>query len=141
CARQPPEPAQAVDPGSKEGDVLARDREQVVETRRAEVVLHPPWKPFVLAEDDAEHDASADAGGATPDRELDAVTKPVTAPRTPAAPPDPAPARGGEHDVHAGASQPRALVEAVALGARLRDANRRLDDRATRRRAADGKHE
>src|SRR4030095_10048962 len=71
-SRQPHEPAQAVDPGSKEGDVLARDREQVVETRRAEVVLHPPWKPFVLAEDDAEHDASADAGGATADRQLDA---------------------------------------------------------------------
>ena len=38
------------------------------------------------------------------------------------------------------ARQPGALVEAVLLGPRLRDANCRLDDGTARWRAADGEH-
>ena len=113
----------------------------MVEPRCAEVVLHVSWKPFVLAEDDAEDDAAADAVRAAPDGALDAVAERVTEPRDPAAPPDLAPARRLEHDVDALARQPRALVESVLLGSRLRDADRRLDDGTARRRAADGEHE
>ena len=58
-----------------------------------------------------------------------------------AAPPDLTPARRLEHDVDALAREPRALVEAVLRGPRLRDANRRLEDRPARRRATDGQHE
>ncbi len=138
---QPHQPAEAVDPRGEEGDVLARDREQVVQPRCPEVVLHPSREALVLAEDDTEHDAAADALRAAPDGALDAVAERVTDSGDPAAPPDLAPARRLEHDVDALARQPGALVEAVLLRPRLRDANRRLDDGTARWRAADGEHE
>ena len=71
--REAKKPAQPVDAGRQEGDVLARDGKEVVETGGTEVVLHVGRQPLVLAEDDAEHDAPANTVGAAPDRELDAI--------------------------------------------------------------------
>ena len=113
----------------------------MVQPRCPEVVLHPSWEALVLAEDDTEHDAAADTLRAAPDGALDAVAERVADSGDPTAPPDLAPARRLEHDVDPLACEPRALVEAVLFGPRLRDANRRLDDGTARRRAADGEHE
>ena len=139
--RQAEQPAQPVDAGRQERDVLPRDGQKVVEPGGAEVVLHVRGQALVLAEHDAQHDAAADARGAAPDRPLDAIAKAVAEPGDPAAPADLAPARGFEDDMDALTREPRPLVEAVSLRARLGHADARLQDRAARRRATDGQHE
>ncbi len=83
----------SVDARGEERDVLPRDGEQVVEPGGAEVVLHVVRQPFVLAEHDAEDDAAADAGRASPDGALDPVAKAIPEAGNPAASADLSPAR------------------------------------------------
>ena len=83
----------------------------------------------------------ANTGGTSPDGELDVIAKAVTDAGETAAAADLPPARCFEDDVNALAREPFPLVEAVALRARLGHADARLQDRSSRRRAADGKHE
>ena len=113
----------------------------MVETGGAEVVLHVVRQPFVLAEHDAENDAAADAGRASPDGELDPVAKAISEAGNPAASADLSPARCLQDDMDALAREPAALVEPVLRATRLLDPDRRFQDCASRRRAADGEDE
>ncbi len=134
-ARKPDEPGETEDTGDKERDVLTGDGEQVVEPGRTEVALHVRREPFILAEYDAQHDASAHSARPAPDGTLDAVAQAIAEALDSAPPPDFTPARRLEHDVDALPGQPRALVETVLRRPRLLDVDRRVQNRPTRRRA------
>ncbi len=113
----------------------------MVETGGPEVVLHGPGQPLVLAKDDTENDAPANAHRASPDGELDAIAQAVAEASETTAPADLPPARSFEDDMDALTLEPGTLVETVALRARLGYADARLQDRSSRRRAAHGQHE
>ena len=88
----------------------------MVETGGPEVVLHGPGQPLVLAGDDTENDAPANAHRASPDGELDAIAQAVAEASEATAPADLPPARSFEDDMDALTLEPGTLVETVALG-------------------------
>ena len=136
--RESDEPRERVDAGGQERDVLARDREQVVEAGCPEVAPRGDREVLVLAEHDPEHDAAADAARAATDRALDALAEAVAQAEDPAPVTHETPVVRSEHDVDPLPSEPGALVEAVLRWAGLDDAHPRFQEGAARRRATDG---
>ena len=107
----------------------------------AEVLADAVRKPLVLAQDDAEHERAPHAVRATSHRTLDSVAQTVSDARDAAATSDLAPRAAAEDHVDPLSGEPCPLVEAVLGAARLGHAHDRLQDRAARRRAADGEHQ
>src|SRR4051794_3915594 len=91
-ARQTCEPDEHEHGTCDERDVLARDREQVVETGRSEAPAELSREPAVVAEDDAQENSSPLAVQADRHRPGDALAQPVGHRGRPAATTDHAPA-------------------------------------------------
>ena len=122
-------------------DVRAAHGEQVVEAGGAEALLERVRETAVLAEHDSLDHAAAFSR--EPGRAVarEPGVQPVGDAAEPAAPADPAPGVGAQHDVHAVAAQPGSLVEAVRRPARRTQHAEHRQARALRRRPAVGQLE
>jgi hypothetical protein len=140
-ARKPQKPPESEDPTRDERDVLSRDGQQVIETRRTKVLADLLRESLVLAENDAENQRAPNADRTAADRVLHPVPQAVPEAGDPTSGADLPPGATAQDDLDSLARQPGALVESSIGLPRLADAHGRLQDRSTRRRSANREQE
>src|SRR5262249_58951887 len=120
-----------------EDDVLAADREDVVEAGDPEVLTHAVGERRIVAENDPLEDRAPLSPESGRDRAREVASQPIGEAAKSAAPADLAPRVDAGDDVEAVAAKPGAVIEAGRGPARLLDHDEGVDDRARRRSAAE----
>ena len=134
-AGDPEKPRDCKGPAGDEDDVLARDRQEVVEARDPEPLPELFGEALLVTEHDAFNHSTAFAVQAGCDRASHGLAQPVgDAPQT-ATVSDELPPVGAQDDMDAMAPQPGALVEAVLGRLREPDCGDSLEQATLRRRA------
>src|SRR5450830_303438 len=107
------EPGEAKHTSNEKGNVLARDREQVVETGAPEGLAQLSRETFVLAQHETQYEPAPLTG--QPKREIvcEPLAQAVAETADASAPADAAPGARSQNDVYSLASEPGSLVEAA----------------------------
>ena len=134
-ARKAEQPGERKRPAGDEHDVLARHREQVVETRSSESLPQVVRERLLVAEDDPFDDPAPLSPQPGRDRAREPSTQAVGDAAEPTAPTDLSPAISSQNHVHAVSPKPGRLVEAVLRRLRQTHRDDGLDQGTLRRRA------